>query len=148
MSMARTRPSSTTSPDLMSREARITKSGVMRFAAPRSSPAPHFEGQRASGAGGLQVCAVAEAEKSSSSAAVAARSLVGFIAPPQMIFLTGTSLPYPGISVRVGFTLADQEPGIGQQLQCEQRCEGRAVALGMIAAGRRRPQIDDRAERP
>src|SRR3954466_11795280 len=59
MSIASTLPSSTTSPVRMSFDADSTDSRVIRFAAPRSSAAPHLEGQRASGAGGDQVCAAA-----------------------------------------------------------------------------------------
>src|SRR4051812_12731441 len=61
MSIASTLPSSTTSPVRISFEAPSTASGVTRLAAPRSSAAPHLDGQRASGAGGAQLCATAPA---------------------------------------------------------------------------------------
>jgi hypothetical protein len=40
----------------------------MRLAAPRSSVAPHFEGQRCPGEGGVQLCAFATAEINASPA--------------------------------------------------------------------------------
>src|SRR5262249_52044373 len=43
--------------------ARSTLAGVMWLAEPRSSVAPHFDGQRSLGDGGCQVCAVASALK-------------------------------------------------------------------------------------
>ena len=49
-----TRPSSKISPVRISRAARRTVSGFMWLAAPRSSAAPHFEGQRCASAGGVQ----------------------------------------------------------------------------------------------
>src|SRR5215470_3909302 len=59
----RTWPSSITSPVLMSFAAFNTVCGFMWLAAPRSSPAPHLEGQRALSGGGVQdgVCAEAVA---------------------------------------------------------------------------------------
>src|SRR5437867_5996463 len=50
----RTWPSSTTSPVRTSLAALSTESGFMWLAAPRSSPAPHFEGQRWLSEGGRQ----------------------------------------------------------------------------------------------
>ena len=57
MSAESTCPSSMTSPVLMSCAARMTVAGFMWLAAPRSSPAPHFEGHRWLSAGGRQDCA-------------------------------------------------------------------------------------------
>src|SRR5262245_56697865 len=59
-------PSSITSPVLISLMALSTLCGFMWLPAPRSSPAPHFEGQRTLSAGGVQdgVCARAEAPAS------------------------------------------------------------------------------------
>ena len=54
-----TRPSSITSPVRISRAALSTEAGVMWLAEPRSSPAPHFDGQRSLSAGGFQVWAPA-----------------------------------------------------------------------------------------
>jgi len=51
----RTWPSSITSPVLISLTAFSTVLRPIRLAEPRSSPAPHFEGQRALSAGGDQV---------------------------------------------------------------------------------------------
>src|SRR5215510_14699224 len=60
-------PSSITSPVLISLLALSTLCGFMWLPAPRSSPAPHFEGQRTLSAGGVQdgVCARAEAPANS-----------------------------------------------------------------------------------
>src|SRR5262245_2447549 len=56
---SRTCPNSMTSPVRMSFAALSTCSGFIKFPEPRSSPAPHFEGQRWFSAGGVQDCAVA-----------------------------------------------------------------------------------------
>src|SRR5205809_6160574 len=56
---SRTCPSSSTSPVRISFAALSTSSGFIRFPEPRSSPAPHFEGQRWLSAGGIQDCPVA-----------------------------------------------------------------------------------------
>ena len=50
---------SMTSPVLMSSLARITLAGFMWLPEPRSSPAPHFDGQRWLSVGTVQVCAAA-----------------------------------------------------------------------------------------
>src|SRR5688500_5737447 len=63
-------PSSITSPVLMSRAARSTVSGFIRFPEPRSSPAPHFDGHRAASAGGCHDCACAEVMPRPSTAAM------------------------------------------------------------------------------
>ena len=52
---------SITSPVLISCVARSTAAGFMWLAEPRSSPAPHFEGQRWLSGGTVQVCASAGA---------------------------------------------------------------------------------------
>ena len=51
-------PNSYTSPELMRPHARKTVSGDMRLPEPRSSPAPHFDGQRALSGGGCHDCAI------------------------------------------------------------------------------------------
>ena len=48
-------PSSITSPVLISLTALSTACGFMWLAEPRSSPAPHFDGQRAFSGGGVQL---------------------------------------------------------------------------------------------
>src|SRR5687767_10724408 len=60
-----------TSPVLINRAARATRAGVIRFAAPRSSAAPHFDGQRSASVGGRQPCAFAG---SAASARIASRA--------------------------------------------------------------------------
>ena len=57
-------PISMTSPVLMRRTALRTDSGFMWFAEPRSSPAPHFDGQRSACVRTVQdwACAVAQVE--------------------------------------------------------------------------------------
>src|SRR5262245_24406581 len=54
-------PSSITSPVRISLVAASTDAGFMWLAEPRSSPAPHLEGQRSLSAGGFQVWAPAVA---------------------------------------------------------------------------------------
>jgi hypothetical protein len=54
----------------------------MWLAAPRSSVAPHFDGQRCSGAGGTQLCAAAPKDHTAASAANA--NLI-FIVPPEIL---------------------------------------------------------------
>src|SRR5947199_365851 len=56
---SRTWPNSITSPVRISFAALSTCSGFIKFPEPRSSPAPHFEGQRWLSAGGTQDCPVA-----------------------------------------------------------------------------------------
>ena len=70
-------PSSITSPVLMSLSALSTVAGFMWLAAPRSSPAPHFEGQRSLSAGGIQdgVCACAAMAPSISAASALPRTI-------------------------------------------------------------------------
>src|SRR5262245_25129805 len=53
MSALSTWPSSITSPVLISLMALRTLAGFMWLAEPRSSPAPHFDGQRALSGGGV-----------------------------------------------------------------------------------------------
>ena len=54
-------PSSMTSPVLISLTALSTDCGFMWLPEPRSSPAPHFDGQRALSGGGVQLGAWARA---------------------------------------------------------------------------------------
>src|SRR3954463_11869210 len=82
MSIASTLPSSTTSPVRISFDADSTDSRVTRFAAPRSSAAPHLEGQRTSGAGGDQLWAAAPELCRIVIAYKHALKLVLFISPP------------------------------------------------------------------
>src|SRR5262245_32801511 len=65
-------PSSMTSPVRTSFVAAITDAGFMWLADPRSSPAPHLEGQRSLSAGGFQVCAPTRGDTNRNTAAVAA----------------------------------------------------------------------------
>src|SRR5262245_22490791 len=55
-----TRPSSITSPVRIRRAAFATVAGFIMFTAPRSSPLPHLDGQRALSAGGDQLGAGAD----------------------------------------------------------------------------------------
>src|ERR1700722_14542780 len=59
MSRPNTWLSSKVSPVLIRCAARSTLAGVMWLPEPRSSVAPHFDGQRSLGDGGCQLCAVA-----------------------------------------------------------------------------------------
>src|SRR5262249_50356737 len=59
-------PSSIASPVLMSWAARTTVAGFMWLPAPRSSPAPYFDGQRWASVGGRHVCAESGAVVSAS----------------------------------------------------------------------------------
>src|SRR5580704_3293950 len=63
MSRPNTWLSSKVSPVLIRCAARSTLAGVMWLPEPRSSVAPHFDGQRSLGDGGCQLCAVASALK-------------------------------------------------------------------------------------
>src|SRR5215831_19379301 len=68
-----------TSPVLMSFAALSTVCGFMWLAAPRSSPAPHLDGQRALSAGGSQDGVWAMAEPVSSRVASMVPSIEGFM---------------------------------------------------------------------
>ena len=70
-------PSSKVSPVRISRAARRTVSGFMWLPAPRSSPGPHFEGQRALSAGGCQDCAWTVDVPAASAAAAAMTAMMG-----------------------------------------------------------------------
>src|SRR5258705_124759 len=73
----RTWPSSITSPVLMSRAPRSTVSGFfMWLPEPRSSPAPHFDGQRWLSVGRFQTCAPAARGTESKATAMAMRFMV------------------------------------------------------------------------
>src|ERR1700720_1289671 len=63
MSRPNTWLSSKVSPVLIRCAARSTLAGVMWLPEPRSSAAPHFDGQRSLGDGGCQLCAMASALK-------------------------------------------------------------------------------------
>src|ERR1700730_7411705 len=63
MSRPNTWLNSKVSPVLIRCAARSTLAGVMWLPEPRSSVAPHFDGQRSLGDGGCQLCAVASALK-------------------------------------------------------------------------------------
>src|SRR5438128_7732777 len=81
---SRTCPSSITSPVRISFDALSTCSGFMRFPEPRSSPAPHFEGQRWFSAGGFQDCAVATRATSRRGTTVVIRDRI-IVAPLEVV---------------------------------------------------------------
>src|SRR6516162_6332600 len=80
MSRANTWLSSKVSPVLIRCAARSTLAGVMWLPEPRSSAAPHFEGQRSLGDGGCQLCAVASVAKTQRPTTVTmARLFIAFL---------------------------------------------------------------------
>src|SRR6516162_6744413 len=80
MSRANTWLSSKVSPVLIRRAARSTLVGVMWLPEPRSSAAPHFDGQRSLVDGGCQLCALAFAAKTERpNAMTAVRLFIAFL---------------------------------------------------------------------
>src|SRR6478609_3119888 len=126
-------PSSITSPVLISLTALSTACGFMWLAEPRSSPAPHFDGQRAFSGGGVQLgawlrAAVPPTSMAPSTAPNAMRCMVSsqcFVGPDVVRLdqdaLQRSLVQAPVAALRASTLQRVGTPVAGYPAQCDQR---------------------------